>query len=670
MYGEGDGAGVVGFAPAADWADLPAFAPGRPAPPDGIDGGRRFWLSDSQVDIRGGRIDWLSRVISEVVSADGLQATGQISIDLDPTYQRLDIHFVRVLRGGETREVDLPQVLSVFRRERDLERAMYDGRLTAHLVVPDVRVGDVVDFAYTLGGAHPALKGWFAAGATMQWNCWVEATRLRLLADADRPIASHVWGGAPAARTTPFGVNGVERVWTQLNDPGQRDEPEVPAWVTTHAGVRVADVMTWAQVADVFSAGYASPDALPADLERLAAEIEAAEAAPAGRAARALSQVQRDLRYHSVSLGEGGFTPRPVERIWAARAGDCKDASRLLTVLMRRLGLDACPALVNTFTGHALADRAPDVHAFNHCIVRLRIDGKTYWLDPTNYPQGGRLEAMTQARCGWALPLVEGAVLEAMGESAPERLFEVREVYDLEPAAKGGGVLNVDAIYRGWRADAMRRRLSSEGAGRTLEDYRQFYERTYGEAQAQGELEIEDDLEANTLRIRERHYLPKAWKPLEDGRREFTTVDELFSPQFTLRRVGQRRHPIELGLPREMVCETIIRVQDDINLTEWDDHFVMDGVEAHSSLGSLGKREFVLKRRAQVSRRWLRADEAARFFDLREGALRSAGVTLWVRPEPAGGKGKGDGNRLSTFAVIWLVIVAALFLFKVMLGLS
>ncbi len=665
VYGEAEGPGGVGFAAAGDWADLPAFAPGRAAPADSIDGGRRFWLSDTQVDIRGGRLDWLFRLTSEVVSADGLQAGGQISIDFDPTYERLDIHFVRVLRGGTTREIDVAQVLNVFRRERDLERAMYDGRLTAHVVVPDVRVGDVVDYAYTLAGSHPALKGWFAGGNALQWNCWVEQARFRLLADGGRKLASHAWRGGPPVRETVLADGAIERVWSRANDPGLRDEDETPGWVRTHAGVRVADVMSWAQVAEVFAGGYAPPDALPAELEALAVEIEDASSDLAVRAVRALGVVQRDLRYHSVSLGEGGFTPRPIERIWATRAGDCKDASRLLTALMRRLGLDACPALVNTFIGQRLNDSPPDVLAFNHCIVRLQLDGRTYWLDPTSYPQGGRLEVMSQSRCGWALPLGDGATLEAMGEDAPILVCEVKEIYDLGPAAGGDSELKVEAVYRSWRADSMRRRLTSEGVGRVLEDYRQFYERNYGETQAAAELRIEDDLDANELRIHEHYRLPKAWTAVDNGRVEFSTVDDLILPHFTLRRTSQRRTPIDLGLPREMSYETIIRVRDEMELSGWNEHVVMDGVEAHSSFERRGPREFLLKRRARFARRWLRADEAPRYFDVREGAIKSNGVTLTV---PIGGAQKKPWGTAGVAAIIWFAIMAAIVLARHALG--
>ena len=40
--------------------------------------------------------------------------------------------------------------------------------------------------------------------------------------------------------------------------------------------------------------------------------------------------VQTALRYHSVSVGEGGYRPRALEQIWETRYGDCKDGSVLL----------------------------------------------------------------------------------------------------------------------------------------------------------------------------------------------------------------------------------------------------------------------------------------------------------------------------------------------------
>jgi hypothetical protein len=45
------------------------------------------------------------------------------------------------------------------RREKNLENAMLDGKLTASLQPDDVRVGDVIEVAYTRTRRDPAIGG-------------------------------------------------------------------------------------------------------------------------------------------------------------------------------------------------------------------------------------------------------------------------------------------------------------------------------------------------------------------------------------------------------------------------------------------------------------------------------------------------------------------------------
>jgi transglutaminase-like putative cysteine protease len=154
---------------------------------------------------------------------------------------------------------------------------------------------------------------------------------------------------------------------------------------------------------------------LSAELERIAREYPN----PADRAAEWLRFVQRQLRYFALALGEGGLVPRALDVIWTSRFGDCKDAARVFAAGARKLSIDACAALASTTHGLALGDFLPSPAAFNHCIVRLRLDGKTYWLDPTMPRQEGRLDLIYQPHAGWALPLTPEATLERLKDHEP-----------------------------------------------------------------------------------------------------------------------------------------------------------------------------------------------------------------------------------------------------------
>ena len=63
--------------------------------------------------------------------------------------------------------------------------------------------------------------------------------------------------------------------------------------------------------------------------------------------------------------------------------GDCKDPAILLAAMLKAAGIKAEPTLVSR--GDVVWDLlVPGMYAPNHAIVRAEVDGKTWWLDPTN----------------------------------------------------------------------------------------------------------------------------------------------------------------------------------------------------------------------------------------------------------------------------------------------
>lgn len=601
--------------------------PTTPATPDRSDGGRCAWFSDTQINLCGPYHSWISRTIYEITSPDGVQASGSLDLDYDPVFQTLVIYHVRVIREGVTRDVDVRAGLQELRRERDLERAMFDGRLTAHMTIPDIRVGDIVDICHGVIGSPPILNGRFSAEWRLNWGCWVGETRVRLVAPAERRLTIEGWNDPPKCETTKLSSGDVLRTWRTQNTTPATFEGGAPSWIRPYVSVRVSDAMSWNDVADAFRGFYAA-QAMPPTLEAAAQEIEAAVRSPAERAVAALRLVQGDLRYQAVTIGDGGFVPRPIEQVWASRTGDCKDASYLLTALLRRLGISADPVLVNTFGGKILKDAAPSLTSFDHCIVGMTLDGRRYWLDPTLFPQGGRLDVLRQPRYGWALPLVAGASLESMGDDPLADSLSTKEVYELPIEVDGPGRLKIETTYHGWRADLMRRRIAG-GVANLTRDLLGDCERRFGSVTSVEPLGIEDNLADNRLTVREAYQTSRIWEKAPDGERVvFEPLDELFRPYLPgIPREG-RRWPIELGMPLRATSIIEIHAPIPTPATEWDDVIEMKGLRATSKLMNVdGARKVLrLQRSLCFQRTVLQPDEALAYANFREKVLHGASV--------------------------------------------
>lgn len=106
----------------------------------------------------------------------------------------------------------------------------------------------------------------------------------------------------------------------------------------------------------------------------------------------ALYTYVRNLRYVSISLGEGSIIPSTPETILKHEYGDCKDKSTLLISMLKEVGIKAQPVLVLTADEGTLDPTFPSWN-FNHMIVKvLPEEGKPVFLDPTSrYSEVGDL---------------------------------------------------------------------------------------------------------------------------------------------------------------------------------------------------------------------------------------------------------------------------------------
>ncbi|HEV7405390.1 MAG TPA: DUF3857 domain-containing protein, partial [Chthoniobacteraceae bacterium] len=326
----------------------------------------------------------------------GVQNGSTLSFEFDPAYEKLEFHQLVVHRDGRPMDRLPQQEIKVFQRETNLENQLYDGRLTASIILDDVRVGDTIEYAYSRRGENPIYAGHWLGSVAVERTKQVHQARERLLCPAGRPPPQFKGHATEVqARVGPAG-DLTEYRWDADDQPGRILEGDVPSWVDTLGWVQFSDFQSWSEVAQwastLFAPAASAPGApLPEELET---EAVALEELPAGapRIVGALRYVQDNFRYLGIEIGANSHQPYPVAKVCARRFGDCKDKANLLSTLLRRLGFDADPALVATDWRHAIAGWLPTPWAFNHAIVRVNWNGRAYWLDPTREHQGGTLE--------------------------------------------------------------------------------------------------------------------------------------------------------------------------------------------------------------------------------------------------------------------------------------
>jgi len=188
-----------------------------------------------------------------------------------------------------------------------------------------------------------------------------------------------------------------------------------------------------------------------------------------------------------------------------------------MVTMLRALGIDASPALVNTDRQEDIARDLPGAGSFDHVIVRVRHDGRDVWLDPTRAPQQGTLATVTQPDYARALVLDgHAAALAAMpAHTVQAHAREVHVDIDSRNGFDKPVRYDVRTTYRGFSADMMRDKLDNGERGELQRSYLNFYAGSYPGIRVAAPFEVQDDPRANTVVVTE-HYAVKDFWP-DDG---------------------------------------------------------------------------------------------------------------------------------------------------------
>src|SRR4030095_16108185 len=99
----------------------------------------------------------------------------------NPTFEKLIFNSIKVIRNGTVSDRLDRSRIEVVPREKDADRSIYDPSLSARMVLDDVRVGDVIEFAITVVGANPLDRGKYSKLYLVQWEALIVRNVLRLV---------------------------------------------------------------------------------------------------------------------------------------------------------------------------------------------------------------------------------------------------------------------------------------------------------------------------------------------------------------------------------------------------------------------------------------------------------------------------------------------------------
>ncbi len=566
-------------APPPSWVEPLVVPTGGSAPGNEISGGIWYRLWDRQIRVAGRSHEAFSHLTRQIVNDAGLDQASQISIDFDPAYQNLTFHWVRISRDGRWLDRLFLPKLEVIQRETELESQVFDGRMSAVVFLEDLRVGDQIDYAYSISGRNPVLGEVYSNSFGVDTGVPVEHLSLRLLWPSQRhlTIRNH---GTNIAPTSQQRGGFSELSWVVRDSMPAFAEDSLPKSYDPWGWVEVSEYGSWQQVAqwgEMLFGGV--PAKLPAELEDKVRAWQAATPDLDAQAVLATHFVQDEVRYLGFEMGEGSHRPSNPEVVFRRRFGDCKDKALLLSTLLRRLGLEARPALVSTVAGFQLEDRLPTPLAFNHAVVVIEPEGRNIWVDATASGQGGRLRQVQPPPFGRGL-VVDSASTDLRPIPTPALTSPTLVATSVFTAKDFDSPVDlvVETRHEGRDADLVRRDLLETSRADLGKSYAKFYGKTWPEVRALSLPESRDDREQNVVILREHYSIPGFWKkPASASQRPFAQIYPLVLLGIVPRAVPNDRFmPMALGHPTRVREVTELNLPEDWGL-ETESETIADG---------------------------------------------------------------------------------------------
>ena len=319
-----------------------------------------------------------------IQSPQALQAWGQLIFTYSAASDKVSVEFVRIHKPDGHVVTAGPDAVQDLNSPVERIAPMYTDIRQIHVTVPDLNVGDTLEYQIHTTTVRPLVPGQFFT----QWNALKQVITLDETFQVDTPASRELHVATLNGIAAPDIKNqGDRRIYTwhssftkrpdDSGDENQKKKPKEPEL----SDVQVSTFSNWKQLGQWY-ADLQKPRAAVSDPVRVKADELVKGLSTRGDKAKAIyDYVSKNIRYVSLSFGLGRYQPHSAEEVLSNQYGDCKDKATLFEALLAAEHIESYPVLINS--QHKIDPDIPSPAQFDHLINIVVLDGKTEWADTT-----------------------------------------------------------------------------------------------------------------------------------------------------------------------------------------------------------------------------------------------------------------------------------------------
>lgn len=551
-----------------DWVKIQPLNAEDTIPADEISNGVYFLLIDRQFNEFTRQVYY--HYAYKVVNEQGVQNSSEISLDYIPAYQKFFLHNIRIVRNGKVLTSGVTSQIKEIQQERDLDNHIYDEAMTVYIVLKDVRPGDVIEYDYTIEGFNPIFNNNIYLRFSPNLSYTLPHFYYRILKQ-NKEVKYKYYNGAPLPHVIRM-PNHEEWIWDCRNNKPIEHEDYIPEWYTNYPIVEISSFTYWREVEKWGMEVFTNTEKLDNEIIKELRSIKMRYPELEHQVIAAVRFVQKQIRYLGIEIGENSHKPNSPNKVFLQRHGDCKDKSLLLCRMLKELGVEAFPVLVNTWLASEISERVPSANIFNHVIVKAIVNETEYWFDPTISSQEGDLKHTEIPDYGYGLVLdgnLKGLDLITRISNSKTQIQENLLIEDYD----GNAVLKIVTGYYGEDADRIRYSFTQNTLKEIQKNYLQYYQNTYDSIKVEKSLTYTDNTVENLFTTFEHYRIKGIWAKGEDKMKlqvSSYNISEKIQPYLALS--NNRTAPLAIDFPRDLHHAFEIVFPDDWELQPNDDY--------------------------------------------------------------------------------------------------
>jgi hypothetical protein len=527
---------------------------------------------------------------------------------------------------------------------------------TAVLHLNDVRIGDVIDYKFILKGRNPVFQEKFYTSFNLNFQEPVARNYIRIRAPMQRKFAIKSF----ETNIEPIVEEGKYKIylWDLKDIEGFLYDSYTPPWYNPYARVQVSEYETWSEVNDWALPFYTSSNNDLSEINKKAAQIKSENEKRTDQIEAALNFVQDEIRYLGFESGLNSYVPHPPSKIITQRFGDCKDKSFLLVTILNALEIEAYPALVHSSEGKLLHEQLPGPRVFDHCVVKVVVDGHTYWYDPTIANQGGNYSSTYFPDYQYALVIKKGTSdLEVIKPVAPSKIA-TRETFAIEDYDQPVS-LRVNTIYTGKEADIQRQYFMQNSLPQIQKAYLSYYAETYPKLKTVKELAYEDNPAMNIFTTYEDYEIENFWKPVDKNSKNIIKCEVY--PQMVrevLVEPGQisRSAPFYINFPKNIDQTIELYLPNKWDIKDASNKIEASGIE-YADFVSYFDRKIILRYTLKTLKGYLEPEEIDDYHEKVSQIKQQLGYTLTFNKDMAQASSSSNINWLIALISLMVLLI-------------